>query len=382
MTGKFKINLYLTQWLFELMGYAERKNIIDRIEKLRNSKLITYVVTTRPKIRTMMEAKDLREFYDHLDNDLNKKYDKVDLFIYSFGGETVLGWALVNLIREFTDNFCTLVPYNAFSCATSVALGANEVVMCKTGTLGPIDPQVSNEFNPEKQGLPIPISVEDIAGFTSLLKDKFEMKNEAYLAKLAERLATDIRPLALGNAYRQYIKAREDARKLLELHMDSIHDKAKIDKIIETLVEKLYFHGHHINRKEAKKIGLKISFAETVEGNGDTVDKLVWQLYLDYELELKMKIPYKDELPQNGQSCLEIPIKYIESSKSSSVYILEQEWVDMGFPPGSKISTANNAPAVYVPPNQIIPIRFQGQPVFIGNKIYEKREDSFWKSNE
>lgn len=366
------------------MSYGERKEIIKKIEKLRNSKVITYVITTRPNIRTMMETKDLREIYDHLNDDSKSKYDSIDLFIYSLGGETVVGWALVNLIREFTDKFGILVPHNAFSCATCVALGANEIVMSKTGTLGPIDPQVANEFNPEKQGIPIPISVEDIGGFISLLKDKFEMKNEAHLAKLSERLATDIRPLALGNAYRLYIKARDDARKLLELHMNPIHDKTKIDKIIETFVEKLYYHGHHVNRREAKKIGVNITFAESVQNKEDYLEKLMWQLYLDYENDLKMKIPYKDELPPNGKSRLEIPIKYIESIKSSSVYIIEQEWVDMGFPEGSKLSVANNVPAVYVPSNppQILPMRFQGQPVCIGNKVYEKRESSFWKSNE
>ncbi len=289
-------------------------------------------------------------------------------------------------MAQFTDKFGILVPHNAFSCATCVALGANEIVMSKTGTLGPIDPQVANEFNPEKQGVPIPISVEDIGGFISLLKDKFEMKNETHLAKLSERLATDIRPLALGNAYRLYIKAREDARKLLELHMDPIHDKTRIDKIIEMFVEKLYYHGHHVNRREAKKIGVNVINAETVQSNGDNLEKLMLQLYLDYENDLKMKTPYHDELPPDGQSRLEISIKYIESNRSSSVYIIDQEWVDMGFPEGSKLSIANNIPAVYIPPSQapgqIIPIRFQGQPVCIGNKIYEKRESSFWKSNE
>lgn len=254
--------------------------------------------------------------------------------------------------------------------------------MGKMGTLGPIDPQVANDFNPEKQGVPIPISVEDIGGFISLLKDKFDMKNEGYLAKLAERMATDIRPLALGNAYRQYIKAREDARKLLELHMDPIHDKTKIDKIIETFVEKLYYHGHHINRLEAEKIGIKALCAETIANDDGGLDELMWQLYLDYEKDLKMMVPYKDELPPDDQSHLEIPVKYVESNKLSSVYILEQEWIDMDFPDGSRICVANNAPAVYIPPNQIIPISFQGQPVCMQNKVYEKREDSFWKLNE
>jgi len=203
------------------MGYTERKQIIEKIERIRGSKVITYVVTTRPFLNTGMEIRDLREFYKHLEQFRDKKTKQIDLLIYSPGGETIVGWALVNLIREFSEKFAVLVPYNAFSCATVVSIGADEIIMGKMGSLGPIDPQVINPFNPEKQNQPIPISVEDIGGFISLLRDKFEMRDEKLLAKLSERLATDIRPLALGYAYRQYIKARDDARKLLELHMDA-----------------------------------------------------------------------------------------------------------------------------------------------------------------
>jgi hypothetical protein len=277
------------------------------------------------------------------------------------------------------------------------------------GSLGPIDPQVINPFNPDKQNQPIPISVEDIGGFISLLRDKFEMRDEKLLAKLSERLATDIRPLALGYAYRQYIKAREDARKLLELHMDPIHDKPKIDKIIETLVEKLYFHLHHINRKEAKAIGLKIKYAEEfISGSVGTKDlenleHLIWDLYLDYEKELSIFLPYKDELPQAG-GLREIPIKLIESTTLSCQNILQQYWRDMEFPEGTYLSNSNGLLGVYIPPHFIsppnmgvaaygqpqqpqqilinalvIPIQFQGQAVYINKKIFEKREYNIWR---
>ena len=58
------------------MGYEERKGIIEKIETLRKSKVITYVITTRPKINTMMDTKDLRVIYDHLENNSKSKYDK------------------------------------------------------------------------------------------------------------------------------------------------------------------------------------------------------------------------------------------------------------------------------------------------------------------
>jgi hypothetical protein len=386
------------------MGYAERKQIIEKIERLRGSKVITYVITTRQFLNVGMEIRDLREFYRHLERFRDIKAEKIDLIIYSPGGETTVGWALVNLIREFSKKFGVIVPYNAFSCATVVSIGADEIIMGKMGSLGPIDPQVINPFNPEKQNQPIPISVEDIGGFISLLRDKFEMRDEKLLAKLSERLATDIRPLALGYAYRQYIKAREDARKLLELHMDPVHEKPKIDKIIEILVEKLYFHLHHINRKEALDIGLKIKYAEDFKDDSENLEHLIWDLYLDYEKELQIFIPYKDELPTTD-NIREIPIKFIESSLKSSLNILEQHWICMDFPDGTQLSSINGVLGVFIPPGyvtmpnpnatpmnpqqpptivqfsggQIVTVQFHGQAVHIDERIYEKREYNIWR---
>ena len=133
------------------MGYNERKQIIEKIERLRGSKVITYFITTRPFLNTGMESRDLREFYKHLEQFKDEKAEKIDLIVYSPGGETVVGWALVNLIREFSKQFGVIVPYYAFSCATTVAIGSDEIVMGRMASLGPIDPQVINPFNPENK---------------------------------------------------------------------------------------------------------------------------------------------------------------------------------------------------------------------------------------
>lgn len=380
------------------MGVAERKSIIEQIERLRNSKVITYVITSRPAINTMIQTADLREIYRHFEGDLNKKYDKIDLFIYSLGGESTTGWALVNLIREFTDDFSVLVPYHAFSCATSIALGANEIVMGKMGTLGPVDPKVSNEFNPkDSQGKSIQISVEDVSAYFSLLEDKVGINDEKSLAQLSETLATDIKPLALGNAYRHYLKARDDARKLLELHLDPVKDKVKIDRIVEILVEKLYYHGHHVNRKEAKSIGLNIVDVELITTDDLNLADLIWNLYTDYETELKMNIPYADVLPTeltntnnatSRKAVIDIPVKLIESNNLSSRYVISQTWKDFGLPVGTKLLLQNNQCIVAIPtsnpqqPYQPLPLMFQGVPVIIEDKLYEKREESYWKSEK
>ena len=159
--------------------------------------------------------------------------------------------------------------------------------MGKKGTLGPVDPSVANAFNPVRGGQVRQISTEDIGGYISLLREKADLKNERNFAVALSNLCTTVEPLALGNAYRHYLKSRDDARKLLELHMDPNEDGETIDGIVETLIEKLYYHGHYISRREARDIGLNVQKAEDFKaGAGDKdLDQLMWKLYLDYEEE-------------------------------------------------------------------------------------------------
>ena len=358
------------------MGFKERKKIIEKIEKIRGTKVITYIVSTRPRINTMIEPTDLRIFFNHL-NDLIISVNLIDLYIYSNGGVSTVAWPLVNLLREFSNKISVLVPSNAFSCATSIASGADEIVMGRMGTLGPIDPTVANPFNPIVNNQLVGISVEDMSGYLGLIKDKFGIMESDNIIQAFQKLATDVRPLALGNAYRHYLKCRDDEKKLLELHLNPKKDKEKINKIISILVEKLYFHGHHINRKEAKSIGLNIIDADKISPELET---LMWDLFIDYESEMNLTKPYVDELPAKGTK-KELPIKFIESASLSSVKIIEQTWVDTKFPEGSSLMVANNQAAVFIPPNQVVPALFRGQPLLMEGKIFDKQETDYWKES-
>ena len=59
----------------------------------------------------------------------------------------------------------------------------------------------------------------------------------------------------------------------------------RIQDIIESLTEKTFIHGHSIGRTEAKQIGLQ------VENMDDDLEKLCWELYLEYERDLKLHSP-------------------------------------------------------------------------------------------
>lgn len=369
------------------MTYETRKPLIQRIEAVRKKPLLTYVTTLRPNISAPIEGWDLRVLQAHLSK---TPKGPVDLFLITYGGDATLPWAIANYIRSTKDGYSVLVPSFAASAGTSIALGADEIVMGPAGLLSPVDPQVMNEFNPdaEGQGRKIPISVEDIGGFEKLLTDKFQFKDERNIASLVDRLAADVRPLALGNAYRHYVKAREDTRKLLTLHMNPGEKKKVIEEATKTLVETLYFHGHHVVREEAKKIGLDVVEAETIPAAGDgTLADLMWKLFLDYEGDLQFMEPYYDQQPLLGPGQAaetRVLTKYIESSSHSSAYGIRQFWRRLPFPAGSvpiQIPTEDALlPGIFIPPDKIQVVAATGFLIPVNDGWIEKGELGSWSN--
>jgi hypothetical protein len=273
-----------------LTGKAARVALIKRIQQARKSYVISYITSTRQNLDVPMALDVVRYVYDHLEA-IRKAHQgagkpAIDLFIHSNGGDGTMPWRLVTLIREFTDKFGVLVPHRAFSAATLTALGADEVVMHPMGMLGPTDATVANAFNPPDPLNPqrkLGISVEDVTAYIQLIRDDAGIQHEDELVQALNLLATNVHPLALGNVKRSMSQSRMMARKLLELHMDSTN-RHKIDEIVDNLTSKLFFHGHPINRREARD-QIQLS---TVANSSGGLETAIWDLYLQYEAEMKL----------------------------------------------------------------------------------------------
>lgn len=280
------------------MTTEERRGLIEELQSIRgNTVVISYITSTRPGLETMMAMDAVRKIYRHLQLITTPKEEtKIDLFIHSNGGDGIVPWRLVTLIREYCSEFSVLVPHRAFSAATLTSIGADNIFMHPMGMLGPTDPKVENEFNPKDPNNPaarLGINVEDVISYISLVKDEVGIRHEDELIKAFEFLAGEnkVHPLALGNVKRFYSQSRMMARKLLELHMDKSTEEHKITEIADNLNSKLYFHGHPINRTEAKEqLGLKIK--ETTP----ELEAAMWELYEGYEKEMEIEDPFNPNL--------------------------------------------------------------------------------------
>jgi hypothetical protein len=314
------------------MGKADRVKLLEEIGKQRDTFVISYITSTRQNLEVSMAMDAVRKVYDHLRLIGKPQKDaKVDLFIHSNGGEGTLPWRLVTLIREYASRFTVLVPYRAFSAATLTALGADEILMHPMGMLGPTDATVTNPFNPENGGKKIGISGEDVSAYIALIKEDVGINHEDELVQTINHLATQVHPLALGNVKRSLSQSRMMASKLLSLHMDETKDGHKIAEIVDKLTSKLFYHGHPINRFEAKN-QIELS---TVSTPSAKLEELMWSLYLKYEEEMNLVQPFSpvsefnkaNPAPSKAIITPEKTAKvvYIESTAKSDVYQLKYQ---------------------------------------------------------
>ena len=275
------------------MPRANRKAAIEELQKARDgSVVISYITSTRQGLETQMAMDVIGPVYRHLQGIKTPPKDtKIDLFIHSNGGDGIVPWRLVTLIRGFCNHFTVLVPNRAFSAATLTALGADEVLMHPMGMLGPTDPTVTNQFNPpdpRNLGQLLGISVEDVTSFIALVKDDVGINHEDELIQAFNILAEKVHPLALGNVKRSTLQSRMMGEKLLRRRGGEELPDHTIEEIVRKLGSELYYHGHPINSREAREdVGLSF-----VVDAPSAVEAVMWKLFLMYETDLKLDQPF------------------------------------------------------------------------------------------
>jgi hypothetical protein len=286
---------------------AERLRLIQDLQDARDGRaLIAYVTSTRANLSVSMSMDAIPHIHRHL-RALGlppRERARVDLFLHSDGGDGTMPWRLITLLREFAAEVCVLVPHRAFSAATLCALGANEVVMHPMGMLGPIDPTVHGPFNPSEPGDPsqrLGISVEDVAAYINLVRADVGITHEDELVQAFNLLADRVHPLALGNVKRVTNQSRMLAGKLLNLRGSS--EPHRVEEIIDKLGTQLYYHGHPINRVEAREqLGL-----DFVKNAAPRVEEAMWRLYEAYVADMSLETDWQPVMEVLAQEPLPPP---------------------------------------------------------------------------
>ncbi|MGB7810236.1 MAG: serine protease [Polyangia bacterium] len=278
------------------MAWAERKQIISEIEHVRGSRVICYVTSDRPNANVFISTDASPIFHDFL-SEIGPT-DKIDLFLYTQGGDTLAAFGICRLLREYCKRLGVLIPFRCHSAGTLIALGADEVTMTRGGTLSPIDPSVAGPLNPAVEVGPgqrqlVPLSVEQVAGFMDLVKKDWGIDGDA-LGDAFKALAEKVHPLALGNVYRARQQIELLAKTLLRAVRSGGDDE--IGKIVSTFARDLGSHDFPITRSSARDI-----LGSQVAADNPDLEALIWRLYQDYAKEMRLREPFDPSLLLAGQ---------------------------------------------------------------------------------
>ncbi len=303
------------------MPYSDRVVRYRRIEEYRGRPLIAYVTSGRPGATGQITMDGARIIAEQLWT-LPAGTKEIDLFINSFGGDGLASWRIVTMIRESLgpdSKITCLVPYYAFSAATLIAVGCNQIFMHPLATLGPVDPQITASA---KDGSMQHFAYEDVTAYVKFLKEEAGLSEQAEKKELLGPLVAQIAPSVIGGAKRASMQSKTRAERILKLHMGK-EDKQKAEKIAEELSKNFFAHGHAVTRKDAAELGLQIC------DHDSALEGLIWDTFLDLEAQMMMNQVFEPTaalLSSPGGAALMAPPPIVNLPASTPDEIVRKVW--------------------------------------------------------
>jgi membrane-bound ClpP family serine protease len=194
------------------------------------------------------------------------------LLLWTPGGDGEIAVRLTRAAQARCQNLTVIVPDQAKSAGTLLALGAHHILMGPTSDLGPVDPQF--EIKP---GSPL-VSAKDIIAAVDDATKKVQEAPETY--PLYASLLSDVTALMVQQAR----SALDRTTDLLEEALKSNPDRAEEEvaalkaKLKERLVDVPQTHSAILGAKEAARIGLPVIEADAASEQW----RAIWRLWARY----------------------------------------------------------------------------------------------------
>lgn len=266
------------------MSYQSRCGLYREIEQARGNPLVTYITSLRPNATGQIAPDVIPEIVRQI-TDIPEGTPEIDLLVVSNGGDPIVAWRIVNLLRERFERYNVLLPYAAYSAATLLALGADKIIMHPFANLGPVDPQITSTRQNEGQNPQIShFGSEDLTHYLAFVRENVGVTDQRELQQAFELLCKDVGALAIGAAKRSSQLMLSLGEKLLTLHMS---DKNEARTIAESLNRSFYHHGYSVGRKEAINLRLAV-----VEEPNHELEKLIWDVWQDVAQEMECNNPF------------------------------------------------------------------------------------------
>jgi Serine dehydrogenase proteinase len=196
--------------------------------------------------------------------------EPLDLMLASPGGDAEAALRVAKLCHAGRDDFRVVVPNQAKSAATLLALAAERIVMSDTSDLGPVDPQV---FMPDRGRF---VAAKDIVAVVEDLESRVAASPSSYEWYAA--LLGDIDAVI-------YQLARTATARTAELVSEFLRCRSTPppDADIEKLTDKLQGPSAHaavMNHQTAEELGLPVDYLPP----SDAAWQMLWRLYVKYQV--------------------------------------------------------------------------------------------------
>lgn len=183
---------------------------------------------------------------------------KLDLILHSPGGLAEVTENIVSYLRKKFNHIRVIIPQAAMSAATMLACAADEIVMGKPSSIGPIDPQLvlplrygGSQILPAQAIIDNFETAKKISATSPQQMGAFLPILEQYTPGLIERCreAQDLSTELVSKWLNQYMFK----------NIESSRDRAK--QIADSLADHSVFksHNRHIDIERAKELGLKVT---------------------------------------------------------------------------------------------------------------------------
>jgi hypothetical protein len=264
------------------VNHAMRSDLYRQIEILRCRPLITYVTSSRPNAQAHMALDAVPHIVDQLEA-IPEGETAIDILIVSQGGDPMVPWRIMSILRERFDRVGVLLPYAAYSAATVLALGADEIMMHPYSNLGPVDPQLTwSDQDPSGQTRHS-MGTEDLRHYLEFVKQDVGITDQAQLEKALSKACEEVGVVRIGQAKRTAQLMLSMGERLLSLH---IPDGNKAKTIAEQLNRSYYHHGYPLSPTEAKEVGLPVKTPEP------ELRDLIWAVWQSFDAEMETTRPF------------------------------------------------------------------------------------------
>ncbi|HDN67615.1 MAG TPA: hypothetical protein ENF86_01530 [Firmicutes bacterium] len=256
-------------WALRKERYT-RQEYISKIQEITGRRLLVYFSTNEGSI----SFQDIQGFSDLLER-LEGRDNDIDLLLQTTGGDIDVAEKIVYMCWEKAKSFRVIVAERAKSAGTLIALAADEIVMGYASELGPIDPQI---FVPQTgETLPAHSYLDGLEHIADTIDIK-DRKQVLIYMPLLEKLS----PQLLDYCRKAIRRSEEFATKWLSRHMLQ-GNKRKARSIAKKLCDpkKYHLHGTVIDYKEARELGLKVTYWPPE----DKCWKAIWQLFCMYTID-------------------------------------------------------------------------------------------------